>query len=443
MIGFMFSAIVLLLIVIWLIAPALLGKRKINKDDTDTQNTEIAKERLADLKLRLENGDVSQQEFDLIQTEIEASLLQDVRDGEVNVKASPKTERNAYVIITAIPLMALALYWLWGTPNSMNLSGSSSMTSVNLPQNSNAEQDPMASNAKKHVGSVEEMAVILEKKLEQDPKNPNGWYTLARTYMSLKQYDKAIVALKRLRSLVGDDATVLITLADAMTMSRKGRMAGEPFELIKKALKLKPNDPTTLWLAGLGYDEAGDAKTAVKLWKQLMPLVAAEPNSLHQVQSLIVAAERKMGITPTVEVGKNTTLPAAKPDTMQTAQQSSNQAGVGASITVTVELSAESKSKVSPTDFVLVYARAAKGPRMPLAIVKKQVKDLPMTITLDDSMAMQPTMKLSSFPEVNIVARVSKLGQAMPQSGDMQGLFGPVMVKGAKPVTVVIDKVLP
>ena len=449
MIGFMFSAIVLLIIVIWLIAPALLGKRKINQDDRDAQNADIAKERLAEVALRLEQCDISQEEFEQTQKEIELSLLQDVCDGDEKATVSPKIERNAFVIITAIPLMALALYWLWGSPDSMNLGPQSNMTSANVtpnsnaPQNPNAGQAPMDPNAKKHVGSVEEMAELLETKLEKDPKNPNGWYTLARTYMSLKKYDKAIVALKRLRGLVGDDATVLITLADAMTMSQKGRMAGEPFELIKKALKLQPNDPTTLWLAGLGYEEAGDPKTAVKLWKQLLPLVAAEPKSLHQVQSLIAAAERKMGLTPTVEVGKTVAMPALQPAPQQNSQVSSNPVSVGASIAVSVKISADNKSKVSPNDFVLVYARAAKGPRMPLAIVRKQVKDLPMTFTLDDSMAMQPTMKLSNFPEVNIIARISKLGQAMPQSGDLQGQFGPVAVKGAKPVTVVIDKVLP
>lgn len=365
--------------------------------------------------------------------------MQDVRDGEAKSNISPKVERNAYVLITAIPLMALALYWLWGSPDSINLSAQSRVATTNIPQPNNAGQAPMDPASKKHVGSVEEMAELLEKKLQQDPKNPNGWYTLGRTYMSLKQYDKAVAALKRLRELVGDDVTVLITLADAITMSRKGRMAGEPFELIKKALNLKPNDPTALWLAGLGYEESGDAKTAVKLWKQLMPLVAAEPTSLHQVQSLIAAAERKMGVEPTVKVGQ----PVAMQAPMTETSSNSSSTATGASITVTVKLSDENKAKVSPTDFVLVYARAATGPRMPLAIVRKQVKDLPITITLDDSMAMQPTMKLSNFPEVNIVARISKLGQAMPQSGDIQGQFGPVRVQGAKPVTVIVDKVLP
>ena len=101
------------------------------------------------------------------------------------------------------------------------------------------------------------------------------------------------------------------------------------------------------------------------------------------------------------------------------------------------------RSAELPAGSVIVYARAANGLRMPLAIVRKQVKDLPLTGVLDDSMAMQPAMKVSNFPMVNILARVSKSGQAMPQSGDMQGQYGPLNVQGAKPVTVVIDKVIP
>ncbi len=431
MIGFMFFSLLLIIVVLWLIAPALLGKRTINKDDTDSQNAAIAKERLNELELRLEQGDISQQTFEQTRIEIEKALLEDIHDGEQTATVSPKIEKNAYIIITAIPLMALALYWLWGSPDSINLSA----------QANRQVQPAQAGTNKKHVGSVEEMAALLEAKLQKSPNNPNGWYTLGRTFMSLKQYDRAVEALKRLRQLVGDDFTVLITLADAMTMANGGRMAGEPFALIKKALQLKPDDPTALWLAGLGYEEAGDGKKAVKLWKKLLPLVANEADSVHQVKSLIAAAERKMGLQPTVEVNKP--LSPSQSRSQSVMAEKNKPAATGASIRVSVKLTWENKNKVSADDFVLVYARAAHGPRMPLAIVRKQVKDLPFTVMLDDNMAMRPDMKLSNFGQVNIIARVSKQGQAMPQSGDLQGQVGPVAVKNAQPVTVVIDKVLP
>ena len=422
MIGFMFFSLLLIIFVLWLIVPALLGKRAINKDDTDSQNAAIAKERLTELEQRLEQGELSQQEFEQTQIEIEKSLLEDIHGGEVKQTDSPKIEKNAYVIITAIPLMALALYWLWGTPEGIN-------RAAQMPQ-----QAQSSTGDKKHLGSVDEMALLLESKLEKDPDNPDGWYTLARTYMSLKKYDRAVSALKRLRKLVGDDVTVLITLADAMTMERGGRMAGEPFELIKKALDKKPDNPMALWLAGLGYAESGDGKTAIKLWKKLLPIIANEPRSVEQVKSLIIAAERKMGLEPTVKPGQAATAaPQAEP----------NSGNTTASIRVTVKLTRDNKNKVSPDDYVLIYARATSGSKMPLAIVRKQVKDLPVTVVLDDSMAMQPTMKISNFAEVDIIARVSKSGQATPQSGDLLGRSGAVTVKGAQPVTVLINTVLP
>ncbi len=422
MMGFMFFSLLLVILVLWLITPALLGKRAVSLDDTDSQNAAIAKERLTELELRLQQEEISQQEFEQTRTEIEKSLLEDIRDSAAAQTASPKVENSAYVIITVIPLLALALYWLWGTPDTINRD-TQAMQQV---------QPSTEVDSKKHLGSVEEMALLLESKLEKNPDNQDGWYTLARTYMSLKKYDRAVAALKHLRQLVGDDVTVLITLADAMTMERGGRMAGEPFELIKKALEKKPDNPMALWLAGLGYAESGDGKTAIKLWKKLLPIVANEPRSVEQIQSLIAAAERKMGLEPTIKAVQPT-VPV----------ESGSGDVTATSIRVSVKLADNIRSKVSPDDFVLVYARAAKGPKMPLAIVRKQVKDLPFTIVLDDSMAMQPTMKLSSFAEVNIIVRVSKSGQATPESGDAQGQSEPVTVKDTHSVTVLINKVLP
>jgi len=91
---------------------------------------------------------------------------------------------------------------------------------------------------------------------------------------------------------------------------------------------------------------------------------------------------------------------------------------------------------------VFVFARAAEGPRMPLAIMRFQVKDLPAKFHLDDSMAMSPAAKLSNHPNVIIGARVSKSANATPQPGDLQGASKPVKA-GATGVTVIIDQLVP
>ena len=88
-----------------------------------------------------------------------------------------------------------------------------------------------------------------------------------------------------------------------------------------------------------------------------------------------------------------------------------------------------------------MFARAASGPRMPLAIVRKTVADLPLTVRLDDSMAMTPAMKLSAFPQVVVGARISRAGTAMPQAGDVQGFSQPVKPGAAETVQVLINEV--
>ena len=111
------------------------------------------------------------------------------------------------------------------------------------------------------------------------------------------------------------------------------------------------------------------------------------------------------------------------------------------SIKVTVRLSPALAAKAAPGDAVFIFARAAQGPRMPLAIVRKQVRELPVTVTLDDSMAMVPDMKMSSFPELVIGARVSKSGDAIPKPGDLEGYTAALKAGATGPVEVVIASV--
>jgi cytochrome c-type biogenesis protein CcmH len=108
-------------------------------------------------------------------------------------------------------------------------------------------------------------------------------------------------------------------------------------------------------------------------------------------------------------------------------------------ISGTVTLSAALKGKADPQDTLFVLARAAQGPKMPLAILRKQVKDLPLSFSLDDSMAMAPEMKMSNFDQVVVVARISKSGNAMPQPGDLQGASKPLKL-GTSGVKIDIDQ---
>ena len=113
-----------------------------------------------------------------------------------------------------------------------------------------------------------------------------------------------------------------------------------------------------------------------------------------------------------------------------------------ASISGTVTINEALASRASANDTLFIYARAETGPRMPLAILQLKVSDLPASFSLNDDMAMTPTMKISSFPRVVVEARVSKSGQAVPTSGDLQGFSEPVNL-GQNDISIVIDQQVP
>jgi cytochrome c-type biogenesis protein CcmH len=275
--------------------------------------------------------------------------------------------------------------------------------------------------------SIDELLAKLETRLKSSPNDAKGWYMLGRSYMSLGRYPEAVEALRRSYELVGDQQpTVMLSYADALAMSQGGKITGKAFELIKKALELSPNDPTALWLAGLGYEEQGEHERAVRYWRQLEPMLADNPESLNEVHRLIASAEQKLGHAVETEKVQAPIAPAST-----------------TAITVSVDISPVLREKANPTDTVFIFARAVSGPPMPLAVVRKQVSDLPIEVTLDDSMAMMPQMKLSSFSEVNIGARISKSGNAMPQSGDLKSADVQVNTSQIQPVKLSINSTVP
>jgi cytochrome c-type biogenesis protein CcmH len=204
-------------------------------------------------------------------------------------------------------------------------------------------------------------------------------------------------------------------------MARGQSMEGEPEELVLRALQIEPNNLKALALAGTAAFERRDFRGAAGLWERMLPLVEADSEDARTIQSNIDEARAAAGTS-------KPPLAGAKPS-------------VSASLKGTVKLSPDLASKVSPADTLFVYARAVEGPPMPLAILRRRASDLPLSFSLDDSMAMSPATRLSAFPKVVVTARISKSGSATPQPGDLQGASGTV-ASSAGGVQVTIDKVV-
>jgi cytochrome c-type biogenesis protein CcmH len=414
MIVFWIFAALMLAAALLLLVPALLGRKQVRDLDRDQQNVIIARERMKELEGEYGRGILSEVDYEQAKRELEQALLHDVEGTVEPVTTSPATAARGTLlwVVLGVPLAAVLLYLQLGTPSAFQ------------PQSTAAPQGHAGGDTT--AATMEQLVAGLAAKLQEEPENAEGWFMLGRSYMSMGRYSEAANAFKRVHELVGDDPTVMLRYADALAMAQGGQIAGEPFELIKRALLLKPDDTTGLWLAGLGYEEQGQYEQAVQHWRKLETMMQDDPAALNEVRTLIARAEQKLGRTVTVE-----TAPA-KPV-----------AASSVGLKVTVSLDAALQDKVSAEDTVFIFARAMEGPPMPLAAVRKQVRDLPLTVTLDDSMAMMPQMKLSNFNEVRIGARISKSGAPGAKSGDLQGEITSVKTENKETIQVRIDQVVP
>jgi cytochrome c-type biogenesis protein CcmH len=218
------------------------------------------------------------------------------------------------------------------------------------------------------------------------------------------------------------DAQLLADFADALAMARGQSLQGEPEKLVLRALQIEPTNLKALALAGTAQYERKDFKGAANTWRRMLPLVPPDSDDARAIQSNVDEALAMAG--------------AAKSPATRRAP-----AGAGPALRGEVRLSEKLKNQASPDDTVFIFARAAEGPPMPLAVLRKRVRDLPVTFALDDSMAMAPQARLSGFPRVVVSARVSKSGQATAQPGDLQGASAAV-ANDASGVRVVIDSVV-
>lgn len=268
----------------------------------------------------------------------------------------------------------------------------------------------------------EAMAERLAERLKSRPDDAEGWTMLSRSYAVLGQFDKAVTAYQRVVKLRPDDAQVHADYADALAMANGRKLDGEPEKLLRRALELDPDNAKALSLLGTLAFDRGDAAAAAGHWERALKRIEPGSELAQQLQGALADARQRAGLP----------APSAAPV----------QAAAGASLRVRVSLAPELAAKAAPDDTLFVFARASQGPKAPLAIQRRQVKDLPLELTLDDSMAMNPALKLSSVAQVVVGARISKSGNAMPQPGDMQAL-SPALKVGGAAVELQIKDLLP
>jgi cytochrome c-type biogenesis protein CcmH len=403
MIFWISAAALLALALVILLVPLLRAARDQAADQRQQQNIQIAREKKQLLETQLAEAEIDQTAFDAAYLDLQTALALELERGEATGEGA-RGNWMALLVLLAIPCASIALYMVYGEYRV-----------IENPQLTQAA--PPQAEARAPQMSLEEMAAAIEDRLRENPDDAEAWFMLGRVQMGKQQVDSAVNAFRRSDALMPDEPGILFALADALALQNNGSMHGEPEALVLRGLQLAPRFPNGLWLAGLAAEQRQDFPAAHRYWSMLLPMIVDDAAATEEVRSLLASLEqRDPGLAKA--------------------------AGGERQLTLRIDISEELRARASAENVVFVYARASQGPPMPLAVRRLQLRDLPLTLSLDDADAMMPSMKLSSFDQVTVGARVSFSGNPVAQSGDFYTELD--SVDSANPpekINLTIDKV--
>jgi cytochrome c-type biogenesis protein CcmH len=375
-------------------------------------NARVYRDQLAELEIDRANGIIDPAAYEQSRRELERRALAEIDEtGEADEDrdtAMRATRWPAIVLVLVIPFAAILTYAMLGKPAAM------------------------IDRVDEHAVTVEKihrMVADLAKRLETNPQDLKGWVMLGRAYKAMDRLPESIAAFEKAGAALDEDPQNLIDFAEALARADKENFPKRGAPLIARALKMDPDHIPALVFAGSEAFERGDFRAASRYWNKVLTRVPPDSEEAQALTEAISRADAASG------QNKNAAKSAAKNADKSPPANADGVSGV-------VSLAPALAGKAGPDDTVFVFARAAEGPRAPLAVLRAKVRELPLKFSLDDSQAMSPELRLSKFAKIRVEARISKSGNATPQSGDLQGA-SEIVGNGARELRVVIDKPVP
>lgn len=392
--SFLIPAFLLLVLVLVLVLRPFIFPAKSAAISRRHMNAAIYKEELEKLDADHQSGVINSADYEIAHAEMRQRLFQDtIVEDDREVAGS--TKKTAIGLCIFIVVLSSGLYFSLGDV-------------VRVAQRNS--ETPVTQEG------VEKMVAEFAAKMEKDPGNLKGWAMLARSYRILGRNEDAAKAYARAGDFINSDPQLLADYADVLATNADGNFSGKPLQLINQALKLDPENLMALWLSGTAAYNSGNYKAAVQTWEKLAKQIPADTDEARAIQGSIAEARSKGGLS---------------------SQASASVASK--SIGGKIELAPDLKSKMKQGDIVMVIARKP-GERMPVAVLKVPASDFPMSFTLNDSSAMNPSAPLSQLSEASIEVRISKTGMAKPEVGDLISSVQTVKV-GTSNVRLLIDQV--
>lgn len=412
-----------LIAVLAVVLPLWFGGR-VNPDaDRRSQVLAILRQQAADLEADRAAGRIDEDEFEESRMELERRVLEETRqeDQARSGKSTLVARILAVIFLIVIPTASSLAYLALGRYTAMD------------PQFI-AMMEEQSARQRGHSGiEMQRMLDKLRADLEKDPMNANGWFMLARTAAQMNRFDESVEAFKKLNALVPNNADIIADMADMMAAANGKVITPDIEALLKKALRLDPNQWKALALLAIQAWDRQQYVNAALYWQKLLQVVPPDFPDRDQIESNIAEAKRLGGVNDSISA----VSPKAADQNAADASAAAEDAAAAAktapvptaspadmkSVAGTVIISDELRAKTKPDDVVFIYARPAEGSRMPVAFMKVTVKDLPYNFTLDSTttMGMGMTQTLENVKAVIVGARISKTGNFMPQAGDLEG----------------------
>jgi cytochrome c-type biogenesis protein CcmH len=419
LLGMALLVAVALALLLW---PLFRGTRDASGADVSRPdlNAAVYRDQLRELERDRAAGTLSEPAFVQSSQELQRRALDDTAaDASAAPAASWQTPKRL-IAGTAIivPLTAALLYAWLGNPDA-------TQQPANRPQVTAAQ--------------IDDMVAGLAARLEQNPDDPKGWAMLGRSYKALGRFELAEKAFSHVGPLLDQDANLLADYAEVLARQAEGNFEGKPREALNKALKIEPDNPQVLALAGVAAYQRQAYNEAADYWERLKAALppdseqtASVAESIAKARSLAGNAPRSPAATINSWVEKREPVKAAP-------------APAASAVSGRVSLAPALAARVRPDDTLFIFARAIGGPRVPLAVMRTTAAALPLDFTLNDTMAMSPQFRLSTLAAgatLQVEARISKSGEALPKAGDLIGSAAPVK-PGTKGLKIVIEGTVP
>lgn len=381
----------------------LLGSKQVATTQRNEANVEAYQARLAELQADFEAGEYSEDELKRLTIELQRRLLEEA-NGNKHVQTKGNTRWSFWLFAALIPVVALGIYQKIGYEQDLLIGE----TVAELRQQN-------ASDPEMHKVAMQQLVGQLKQRLQDDPSIQDYWVLLGRTQLELSDFVGATESFKHLLILMPDDSTALSHYAQALYLSSGREITSEVQGAIDAALAVDPHQPTVLGLLGIHYYHHQQWQLALDYWQRLLAVLQPGSPNANMIASAVEELKLKLG-------SEGAPVPA---------------------VSLYVSL-AEGLGATADTP-VFVFARAVGSDmKMPVAVVKMKAADLPAKVVLDDSTSMTPSIKLSSFDAVEVIARVAKSGVANISKGDLQGRIEKLDVQIDPPITnLVIDQTLP